>query len=94
MLLRKAVRLLGLIRSAARCIPDPRRQAGMKHALRQMLAQRVARRILTTTLSRATIRNKLIRSINETRQRRLSRSLRSFAVNKTRSCNIRVNPMY
>ncbi len=41
MLLRQADRQLGLIKAAAGCIPDPRRQASITHSVRQMLAQRV-----------------------------------------------------
>ena len=41
MLLRQADRQLGLIRSAAGCIPDSRRQASVTHSIRQMLTQRV-----------------------------------------------------
>ena len=41
MLLKQADRQLRLIASAARCIPDFRRQASVTHSVRQMLAQRV-----------------------------------------------------
>ena len=41
MLLKQADRQLGLIRAAARGIPDSRRQASITHSIRRMLAQRV-----------------------------------------------------
>jgi len=40
-LLRQADRQLGLLRDAARSIPDPRRRASVKHSVEQMLRQRV-----------------------------------------------------
>ena len=41
MLLKQADRQLDLIGSAARCIPDQRRRASIRHSVRQMLTQRV-----------------------------------------------------
>ena len=41
MLLKQADRQLGLTGSAARCIPDPRRQASVAHSIEQMFRQRV-----------------------------------------------------
>ncbi|MBN2164240.1 MAG: transposase [Pontiellaceae bacterium] len=41
MLLKQADRQLGLTRSAAQCIPDPRRQASVMHSIRNMIALRV-----------------------------------------------------
>lgn len=41
LLLRQADRQVGLIRSAAKCIPDSRRQASVIHSIHNMMAQRV-----------------------------------------------------